>query len=414
MLSLSERSLESYKKEYSYIPLEDLEYIAKSDPTSTDSDVGDYARWAIIRYSNFIKKNNSKLVLTKDELKAIPSLLQKSYLYFNKHKSEKSCLDTLNTVSDLKDYLDSKNFISVSDIQCDPTKRSKFSKAINSPSSQIICNNEYWIAFIPTSYDSMRPLLGFTICTTKENKFTEYTKNGNLYICIHKPTGILYSFSFVENSFVTEDDELILDFPNAESLSLALAKFCIQDVPNYLNRAKLNAQFLFTADQIFTKAEQNVLMTLMDLYPNFLPYLDKDQIINTFHNCPSLLSKIPLLSFNIIKQRIGLKEFCRLIKLNKAPIACIKDDEFKMILTILKDDPEPEIVSNYLSQSQIRYLANNLKEFFVLCPEILNFYSDSIKLDKELRDRIKQTYRKRHSESLYKEFCVHLDEITTS
>lgn len=414
MLSLLERSLESYKKEYSYIPLEDLEYIVKSDPTSTDSDVGDYARWAIIRYSNFIKKNDSKLILTKDELKTIPSLLQRSYLYFNKHKSEKSYLDTLNTISDLKNYLDSKNFISVLDIQCDSTKRYKFSKAINSPSSQIICNNEYWIAFVPTSYNSMKPLLGFTICTTKENKFSEYTRNGNLYICIHKPTGILYSFSFVENSFVTENDELILDFPDSEYLSSSLAKFCIQDVPNYLNRARLNAQFLFTVDQIFTKAEQNVLMTLMDLYPNFLSYLDKDQIINTFHNCPSLLSKIPLLSFNTIKKRIGLKEFCKLIKLNKAPIACIKDDEFKMVLDILKGDPEPEIVSNYLSQSQICYLADNLKDFFILCPEVLKFYSGSIKLDKELRDRIKQTYRKRHSESLYKEFCVHLDEITTS
>ena len=302
--------------------------------------------------------------------------------------------------------------IPVSDIQCDSTKRSKFSKAVNSSSSQIICNNDHWIAFIPTTYESMKPLLGFTICTTKENKFNEYTRNGNLYICIHKQTGILYSFSFVENSFVTEDDELILDFPDAESLSPALAKFCIQDVPNYLNRAKLNAQFLFTADQIFTKAEQNVLMTLMDLYLNFLFYLDKDQIINTFHNCPSLLSRIPLLSFNTIKKRIGLKEFCKLIKLNKASIACIKDDEFKIVLNILKDDPEPEIVSNYLSQSQICYLADNLKEFFVLCPEILNFYSDSIKLDKDLKDRIKQAYHKRHSESSYKEFCEYLDEIT--
>jgi hypothetical protein len=233
----ADKRIEFLQKKYPNLPPELLEYVVRTvDPTH-----GEYSNWLMKGYTKLTPSQQSRFY--EDSYKLTEALIS-YHKYKNKLKTSDAVVTThqgaslpVNTLNDINRIQGYSSLYDIHEQVLKPFEHEQISQDANLELSQkierIFSSNE-WLIIVPLTYEaSCKYGAGTRWCTASSkysNFYEQYSKDGPLYILIHKETQEKWQFHFQSDSFMdSRDDQISLrafvkDYPELVEILTTLSE----------------------------------------------------------------------------------------------------------------------------------------------------------------------------------------------
>lgn len=188
-----------------------IAYLMAADPTPGKA----YTRWIALRYY----KNNEQL---EDVNEMLSNQLQ-MFAEATKSGRLKMNIDQIKSFADLYNHVApfvhgerntsrKKDLASQRDTSVDTREKRLWDNDPMLAQAEVVYDTNEWLVLIPKTHEASRYFGAQTNwCTTtaSDGMFNRYSKQGPLYIILHRPDGVKYQFHFPSNQFMDKSDRPI-------------------------------------------------------------------------------------------------------------------------------------------------------------------------------------------------------------